>query len=41
MKWLHAGVMEKGELHEVKAGTPQGGIMTPPTQLQTSTGGVG
>jgi group II intron reverse transcriptase/maturase len=29
MKWLHAGVMEKGELHEVKAGTPQGGIISP------------
>jgi RNA-directed DNA polymerase len=29
MKWLHAGVMEDGELHEVKAGTPQGGIVSP------------
>lgn len=29
MKWLHAGVMEDGELHEVKAGTPQGGIISP------------
>ena len=29
MKWLHAGVMEEGKLHEVKAGTPQGGIISP------------
>lgn len=29
MKWLHAGVLEDGELHEVKAGTPQGGIISP------------
>lgn len=29
MKWLHAGVMEDGELHEVKEGTPQGGIISP------------
>lgn len=29
MKWLHAGVMEDGELHEVKTGTPQGGIISP------------
>jgi RNA-directed DNA polymerase len=29
MKWLHAGVMEDGELHEVKSGTPQGGIISP------------
>jgi RNA-directed DNA polymerase len=29
MKWLHAGVMEDGELHEVEAGTPQGGIISP------------
>lgn len=28
-KWLHAGVMEGGELHEVKEGTPQGGIISP------------
>ena len=29
MKWLHAGVMEDGKLHEVKEGTPQGGIISP------------
>ena len=29
MKWLHAGVMEDGELREVKEGTPQGGIISP------------
>jgi RNA-directed DNA polymerase len=29
MKWLKAGVMEDGELHEVQEGTPQGGIISP------------
>jgi group II intron reverse transcriptase/maturase len=29
MKWLHAGVMENGELHEVEEGTPQGGSISP------------
>lgn len=29
MQWLHAGVMEEGELREVKEGTPQGGIISP------------
>ena len=29
MKWLHAGVMEDGELHEVEEGTPQGGHHQP------------
>lgn len=29
MKWMHAGVMEDGKLHEVEAGTPQGGIISP------------
>ena len=29
MKWLHAGVMEEGKLHEAQAGTPQGGIISP------------
>jgi hypothetical protein len=38
MKWLHAGVVEAGELHEVQRGTPQGGTITPPTQVQTSNG---
>ncbi len=29
LKWLTAGVMEDGELHEVKEGTPQGGVISP------------
>jgi len=29
VKWLHAGVMEGDELHEVTEGTPQGGIISP------------
>lgn len=29
MKWLKAGVMEEGRLHEVEAGTPQGGVISP------------
>ena len=29
MKWLHAGVMEDGKLHEVQEGTPQGGVISP------------
>jgi len=29
MKWVHAGVMEEGELHRVQAGTPQGGVISP------------
>ena len=29
MKWLHAGVMEDGKLYEAKAGTPQGGVISP------------
>jgi group II intron reverse transcriptase/maturase len=29
MKWMRAGVMEDGELHKVKEGTPQGGIISP------------
>lgn len=29
MRWLKAGVMEDGKLHEVKEGTPQGGIISP------------
>ena len=29
MKWMHAGVMEDGELREVEEGTPQGGIISP------------
>ncbi len=29
MKWLNAGVMEDGKLHEVEEGTPQGGVISP------------
>jgi group II intron reverse transcriptase/maturase len=29
MKWMKAGVMHNGELHEVTEGTPQGGIISP------------
>ena len=28
-KWLHAGVMEDGQLHYPEAGTPQGGVISP------------
>ena len=28
-KWLHAGVMEEGQLHYEVAGTPQGGVVSP------------
>ena len=29
MKWAKAGVMEEGKLHESRAGTPQGGLISP------------
>ena len=32
---LRAGVMEDGAVHREEAGTPQGGVMTAPTQSQT------
>ena len=36
-QWLQAGVMdEEGALRRTIAGTPQGGVMTAPTQSQTS-----
>ena len=28
-KWLHAGVMEEGQLHYGEKGTPQGGVVSP------------
>jgi len=31
-KWLNAGVMEDGALQRSDSGTPQGGVITPPTQ---------
>ncbi len=33
-KWLAAGYMEEGVVYATEAGTPQGGIATPPTILQ-------
>jgi RNA-directed DNA polymerase len=34
--WLRAGVMDDGVYRETVTGTPQGGVMTAPTQSQTS-----
>jgi RNA-directed DNA polymerase len=31
-KWLRAGVSEEGEGSKTAVGTPQGAVMTPPTQ---------
>jgi RNA-directed DNA polymerase len=28
-KWLHAGVLEAGQIHHPEAGTPQGGVVSP------------
>ena len=33
-KWLKAGVMEDGSVSYPEAGSPQGGVVTPPTILQ-------
>src|SRR3954454_16480179 len=33
-KWLKAGVMEDGSVSYPDAGTPQGGVITPPTKVQ-------
>jgi RNA-directed DNA polymerase len=33
---LRAGVMEDGQLRRPVTGTPQGGVITPPTQWATS-----
>jgi RNA-directed DNA polymerase len=35
-QWLEAGVMEEGQHTRTIAGTPQGGVITPLTQRQTS-----
>lgn len=35
-KWLRAGVMEDGNVSYPDSGTPQGGVVTPATILQTS-----
>ena len=34
-KFLRAGVMHQGTIKETLTGTPQGGIVTLPTKLQT------
>jgi RNA-directed DNA polymerase len=39
-KWLNAGVLEAGSLSYPEAGTPQGGVIAPLTQLQTLSGGT-
>ena len=33
-KWLNAGVLEDGACAYPEAGTPQGGVATPPAMLQ-------
>ena len=35
-KWLNAGVMESGCVTHPESGSPQGGVITPPTILQNS-----
>src|SRR6266581_1789351 len=35
-KWLNAGVLEDGAVWYPEAGTPQGGVVTPPTMLQNA-----
>jgi RNA-directed DNA polymerase len=34
-RWLKAGVVELGSLTPTDTGTPQGGVLTLPTKLQT------
>ena len=34
--WLKAGVIEDGAFTPTREGTPQGGVITPPTQVATS-----
>jgi RNA-directed DNA polymerase len=33
-KWLNAGVLEEGRITHPESGSPQGGVITPPTMLQ-------
>jgi RNA-directed DNA polymerase len=33
-RWLKAGVVELGHYSPTDTGTPQGGVITPPTMLQ-------
>jgi retron-type reverse transcriptase len=35
-KWLNAGVLEEGIVLTPEHGTPQGGVITPPTMLRKS-----
>jgi len=35
-RWLRAGVIEKGTFTPTEEGSPQGGVITPPTQWATS-----
>ncbi|WP_238602935.1 reverse transcriptase domain-containing protein [Fimbriiglobus ruber] len=37
-KWLRAGVLDHGCVTYPDAGTPQGGVITPPTMLRTRSG---
>src|SRR5439155_12333969 len=39
-KWLKAGIIDQGVFQETEQGTPQGGVSTPPTKLQTFFFGV-
>jgi RNA-directed DNA polymerase len=39
-KWLHAGVLEEGNITLPEAGTPQGGVITLPTILQNAPSGA-
>ena len=39
-KWLKAGVVEDGQVHYPDCGSPQGGVITPTTILQTFILGV-
>ena len=34
--WLKAGIVDAGKMLFPQAGTPQGGVITPPTMLQTA-----
>ena len=33
-QWLEAGVLENGDVNASEIGSPQGGVLTPPTMLQ-------
>jgi RNA-directed DNA polymerase len=35
-KWLKAGVLDEGQLLYPETGTPQGGVLAPPTTEQTA-----